>query len=60
MGRRPAALDLALSRLIDVLLALDTATQAVTVALADDSRSGRRVDLVDALRHGELLAPGDR
>ena len=40
-----------------MLLALDTATQAVTVALADDTRVVAESTTVDALRHGELLAP---
>jgi len=40
-----------------VLLALDTATQAVTVALADGSEVVAESTVVDALRHGELLAP---
>jgi len=40
-----------------VLLALDTATQAVTVALADASGVVAESTRVDALRHGELLAP---
>lgn len=40
-----------------LLLGLDTATPAVTVTLLDDGRvrAGRRI--VDARRHGELLAP---
>lgn len=40
-----------------MLLALDTATQAVTVALADDSEVVAESTTIDALRHGELLAP---
>ena len=45
-----------------MLLAFDTATPAVTVALHDGQRDGQRVvaesTTVDAMRHGELLAPG--
>jgi len=42
-----------------VLLAFDTATPAVTVALVDDSGEVRAEHtVVDARRHGELLAPG--
>jgi len=40
-----------------VLLALDTATPAVTVALHDGERVVARHTVVDARRHGELLAP---
>lgn len=40
-----------------MLLALDTATQAVTVSLADESDVVAESTTVDALRHGELLAP---
>lgn len=42
-----------------MLLALDTATQAVTVAVADvtDGEVVAESTTVDALRHGELLAP---
>jgi tRNA threonylcarbamoyladenosine biosynthesis protein TsaB len=40
-----------------VLLALDTATQAVTVALHDGSRVVAESTTIDPLRHGELLAP---
>jgi tRNA threonylcarbamoyladenosine biosynthesis protein TsaB len=40
-----------------VLLALDTATPAVTVALADGDRVLASRSTVDARRHGELLAP---
>jgi tRNA threonylcarbamoyladenosine biosynthesis protein TsaB len=40
-----------------VLLALDTATPAVTVALADGDRLLAERSTVDARRHGELLAP---
>jgi tRNA threonylcarbamoyl adenosine modification protein YeaZ len=40
-----------------VLLALDTATAAVTVALADGDRILAERGTVDARRHGELLAP---
>lgn len=41
-----------------MLLAFDTATAAVTVALHDGSSVIGRYDVVDPLRHGELLAPG--
>jgi tRNA threonylcarbamoyl adenosine modification protein YeaZ len=41
-----------------VLLAFDTATSAVTVALHDGERVVAEVSSVGALRHGELLAPG--
>jgi tRNA threonylcarbamoyladenosine biosynthesis protein TsaB len=40
-----------------VLLAFDTATAAVTVALLDDDRVVGSSTVVDAMRHGELLAP---
>lgn len=40
-----------------MLLALDTATSAVTVALADGDRLLAEVTRVDARRHAELLAP---
>jgi len=40
-----------------VLLALDTATPAVTVAVADGDRVLAQRTTVDARRHGELLAP---
>lgn len=40
-----------------MLLALDTATPAVTVALADGDRLLAERSTVDARRHGELLAP---
>ncbi|MFR9757003.1 tRNA (adenosine(37)-N6)-threonylcarbamoyltransferase complex dimerization subunit type 1 TsaB [Streptomyces sp. TR06-5] len=40
-----------------LLLALDTATPAVTVALHDGDRVLARADQVDARRHGELLLP---
>jgi tRNA threonylcarbamoyladenosine biosynthesis protein TsaB len=40
-----------------VLLAFDTATPAVTVALYDGERVVASVTRVDAMRHGELLAP---
>jgi tRNA threonylcarbamoyl adenosine modification protein YeaZ len=40
-----------------VLLALDTATPAVTVALADGDHVLAERTTVDARRHGELLAP---
>jgi tRNA threonylcarbamoyl adenosine modification protein YeaZ len=41
-----------------VLLAFDTATPAVTVALHDGERVVASKTTVDARRHGELLAPG--
>src|SRR5262245_46706533 len=40
-----------------MLLAIDTATAAVTVALHDGSRVVAESADVDTLRHGELLAP---
>jgi tRNA threonylcarbamoyladenosine biosynthesis protein TsaB len=40
-----------------VLLAFDTATPAVTVALYDGERVVAERSTVDAMRHGELLAP---
>lgn len=40
-----------------MLLALDTATPAVTVALADGERLLAERSTLDARRHGELLAP---
>lgn len=47
------------SRNLDsVLLAFDTATPAVTVALYDGDRVVSERTTVDAMRHGELLAPG--
>ena len=44
--------------LVAVLLAFDTATPAVTVALHDGDRVVASLTRVDARRHGELLAPG--
>jgi tRNA threonylcarbamoyl adenosine modification protein YeaZ len=41
-----------------VLLAFDTATPAVTIALHDGERVVAERTTVDAMRHGELLAPG--
>jgi tRNA threonylcarbamoyl adenosine modification protein YeaZ len=41
-----------------MLLAFDTATHAVTVALHDGHDVVAESTVVDALRHGELLAPG--
>jgi tRNA threonylcarbamoyladenosine biosynthesis protein TsaB len=41
-----------------VLLAFDTATPAVTVALHDGGRLVGSCTKIDARRHGELLAPG--
>ncbi len=43
-----------------LLLAFDTATPAVTVALHDGNRILAENTEVDARRHGELLAPGIR
>ena len=43
-----------------LVLALDTATQAVTVAVSDERRVRARLDVVDARRQGELLAAGIR
>jgi tRNA threonylcarbamoyladenosine biosynthesis protein TsaB len=43
-----------------VLLAFDTATPAVTVALHDGQQVVAERTTVDAMRHGELLAPGIR
>lgn len=40
-----------------MLLAFDTATPAVTVALHDGQRVVASATTVDAMRHGELLAP---
>ncbi|MGH3330008.1 MAG: tRNA (adenosine(37)-N6)-threonylcarbamoyltransferase complex dimerization subunit type 1 TsaB [Nocardioidaceae bacterium] len=40
-----------------MLLAFDTATPAVTVALHDGERVVAEATTVDAMRHGELLAP---
>jgi tRNA A37 threonylcarbamoyladenosine modification protein TsaB len=40
-----------------LLLAFDTATPAVTVALHDGSRVLAETAEVDARRHGELLLP---
>jgi len=41
-----------------LLLAFDTATPAVTVALADDANVLAETSTVDPRRHGELLAAG--
>ena len=41
-----------------MLLAFDTATPAVAVALHDGERVVAESTVVDAMRHGELLAPG--
>ncbi len=41
-----------------MLLAFDTASAAVTVALHDGERVVATSTKVDAMRHGELLAPG--
>ncbi|MBA3266130.1 MAG: tRNA (adenosine(37)-N6)-threonylcarbamoyltransferase complex dimerization subunit type 1 TsaB [Nocardioidaceae bacterium] len=43
-----------------MLLAFDTATHAVTVALHDGNRVVAESTAVDPLRHGELLAPSIR
>jgi tRNA threonylcarbamoyl adenosine modification protein YeaZ len=53
-----AALDAAHVGFADVLLALDTATQAVTVAVHDGERVLAESSVIDPLRHAELLAPG--
>nr|WP_202897321.1 tRNA (adenosine(37)-N6)-threonylcarbamoyltransferase complex dimerization subunit type 1 TsaB [Actinopolymorpha pittospori] len=41
-----------------MLLAFDTATPAITVALHDGASVLATSTVVDAMRHGELLAPG--
>ncbi|MGW5364323.1 tRNA (adenosine(37)-N6)-threonylcarbamoyltransferase complex dimerization subunit type 1 TsaB [Actinopolymorpha pittospori] len=41
-----------------LLLAFDTATPAITVALHDGASVLATSTVVDAMRHGELLAPG--
>lgn len=41
-----------------LLLAFDTATPAVTVAVRDDAVTVAERTVIDARRHGELLAPG--
>jgi tRNA threonylcarbamoyl adenosine modification protein YeaZ len=41
-----------------VLLAFDTATSQVTVALHDGDHVVARYDATEAMRHGEMLAPG--
>ncbi|UYM07876.1 tRNA (adenosine(37)-N6)-threonylcarbamoyltransferase complex dimerization subunit type 1 TsaB [Solicola gregarius] len=41
-----------------MLLAFDTASPAITVALHDGNDVLAATDSVDAMRHGELLAPG--
>ncbi|MDO5627211.1 MAG: tRNA (adenosine(37)-N6)-threonylcarbamoyltransferase complex dimerization subunit type 1 TsaB [Mobilicoccus sp.] len=43
-----------------LMLALDTSTSAVSVALADESGTVATSHIVDARAHGELLAPGMR
>ena len=43
-----------------LVLAFDTATPAVTVAVSDERRVLARLDVVDARRQGELLAAGIR
>ena len=43
-----------------LVLAFDTATPAVTVAVSDERRALARLDVVDARRQGELLAAGIR
>ncbi len=40
-----------------LLLAFDTASPAITVALYDGRSTLAAIDSVDAMRHGELLAP---
>jgi len=44
--------------LLAVLLAFDTATPQVTVALHDGDRVVAEYDASEAMRHGEMLAPG--
>ena len=58
VGRRAAAVGRSARSLVRVLLAFDTATPAVTVALHDGERVVASHLTVDARRHGELLAPG--
>jgi tRNA threonylcarbamoyl adenosine modification protein YeaZ len=41
-----------------LLLAFDTATPVITVAVADGARVLAEWNVLDARRHGELLAPG--
>lgn len=41
-----------------LLLAFDTASPAITIALHDGSGVVAATDSVDAMRHGELLVPG--
>ncbi|GAA1584379.1 tRNA (adenosine(37)-N6)-threonylcarbamoyltransferase complex dimerization subunit type 1 TsaB [Kribbella karoonensis] len=57
-GRRYRATIIADGTLTDMLLAFDTSSAAVTVALATpDGEIVASSTTVDALRHGELLAP---
>lgn len=59
VSRRCAVLTDPATSLDGVLvLAFDTATPAVTVALRDESAVLAERTVVDARRHGELLAPG--
>src|SRR5262249_49463299 len=67
MGRQGAAGQLVLSGAAGALfwatvlvLAFDTATPAVTIAVSDERRVLARRDVVDASRQGELLAAGIR
>ena len=41
-----------------MLLAFDTATPHVTVALHDGDRVVAEFESTEAMRHGEMLAPG--
>ena len=52
------ATTVAVYAVVDMLLAFDTATHAVTTALHDGSAVLTSATVVDPLRHGELLAPG--
>src|SRR5262249_59486549 len=67
MGRQRAAAQLVLSGAAGALfwatvlvLAFDTATPAVTIAVSDERRVLARRDVVDARRQGEVLAAGIR
>src|SRR5262249_58679735 len=67
MGRQRAAAQLVLSGAAGALfwatvlvLAFDTATPAVTIAVSDERRVLARRGVVDARRPGEVLAAGIR
>src|SRR5262249_57652483 len=67
MGRQRAAAQLVLSGAAGALfwatvlvLAFDTATPAVTIAVSDERRVLARRDVGDASRQGELLPAGIR